>query len=94
MRQESELCMKKSVTGSILVAGGMISTAILFAAGISAGITNDGNFSTLWIINQFGLIPVLVIYFTVAVIGAIITLIAIFDNGEDYEEGNSSTSSK
>lgn len=71
--------MKKVIFGSSLSVAGIISSAIILSSGMIREWNNNGKFSFQWNLAQYGMIPVLVIFITIAVLGFIIALKGILE---------------
>lgn len=75
----SRINMKKIVLGSIMFLSGILSVAIILAGSMSNEWNVNGQFSSFWNISQYGLMPIMYIFITVAVIGLAIAVWGLFD---------------
>lgn len=61
--------MKKVILGSVMFMTGIISVALILAGSMSNEWTVNGNFSSLWNISQYGLMPAFYAFIGIAIIG-------------------------
>ena len=67
--------MKKIILGAVMFMSELISCAIIFATSMGVHWTlNDKWASSWWLLSQYGLTPVLYIFFTITVIGLVLVL--------------------
>lgn len=71
--------MKKIVLGSIMFLSGILSVAIILAGSMANEWNVNGQFSSFWNISQYGLMPIMYIFISVAVIGLAIAVWGLFD---------------
>lgn len=71
--------MKKVILGSMMFLAGVISTALVLAGSMVNEWTVNGQFSALWNIQQYGLMPVVSIFCGIAVIGIAIAVWGLLD---------------
>ena len=71
--------MKKVILGSIMFLSGTISTALILAGSMANEWTTNGYFSSAWNISQYGLMPVVYIFVSIAVIGLALAIWGLFD---------------
>lgn len=71
--------MKKIVLGSIMFLSGILSVAIILAGSMANEWSVNGQFSSFWNISQYGLMPIMYIFISVAVIGLAIAVWGLFD---------------
>lgn len=64
--------MKKTIFGSAMMLGGIVSTALLMAGSMSLNFSSDGNYSFIRNLVEYDLIIPLFIFIVIAVIGVII----------------------
>lgn len=78
LRDKSELMemmqMKKVIMGSIMMLSGLLSVAIIMAGSMANEWTVDGQFSAIWNIEQYGLMPFVITFTIIAVIGFLIAI--------------------
>lgn len=75
----SRINMKKIVLGSIMFLSGILSVAIILAGSMANEWSVNGQFSSFWNISQYGLMPIMYIFISVAVIGLAIAVWGLFD---------------
>lgn len=66
--------MKKVIFGSMMFQAGVISIALVLAGSMANEWTVNGQFSSLWNIQQYGLMPVVYIFCGIAVTGLVIAI--------------------
>lgn len=71
--------MKKVILGSIMFLAGVISVAMVLAGSMANEWTVNGRFSALWNIQQYGLMPVVYIFGSIAVIGLVLAILGLLD---------------
>lgn len=71
--------MKKIVLGSMMFLSGILSVAIILAGSMANEWSVNGQFSSFWNISQYGLMPIMYIFISVAVIGLAIAVWGLFD---------------
>ena len=71
--------MKKVVLGSAMFLAGVVSVALLLAGSMANEWTINGQFSSLWNISQYGLMPAFCIFVAVAVVGIVLAVWGIAD---------------
>ena len=74
-----EMYMKKILLGSIMFLTGVISVALILAGSMANEWTVNGQFSALWNISQYGLMPAIYIFSGIAIIGAAFAVWGLFD---------------
>ena len=74
--------MKKVILGSMMFLAGVISVALIFAGSMANEWTVNGRFSSLWNIQQYGLMPVVYIFSSIAVIGLVLAVWGLFDKNK------------
>lgn len=78
LRDKSELMemmqMKKVIMGSIMMLSGLLSVAIIMAGSMANEWTVNGQFSAIWNIEQYGLMPFVIAFTIIAVIGFLIAI--------------------
>lgn len=71
--------MKKVIFGSAMLLAGLVSAALLLAGALTLEWNNNGVFSALWNISQYGLTPALCVFIAVAAVGIITALWGVFE---------------
>ena len=71
--------MKKVVFGALMMLAGTVSSAILLAGAMANEWTVNGQFSFSWNLSQYGLMPALVIFVLIAIVGLGIGVGGMFD---------------
>lgn len=64
--------MKKVILGSAMILAGIISIAQVLAGSMANEWTVNGEFSSLWNISQYGLMPAIYIFAGIAIIGFVL----------------------
>lgn len=71
--------MKKVILGSTMFLTGVISVALILAGSMANEWTINGQFSSLWNISQYGLMPAIYIFIGIAIVGLALAVWGIFD---------------
>lgn len=71
--------MKKVILGSTMFLSGVISLALIFAGSMSNEWTVNGQFSSVWNISQYGLMPLIYIFSAISIIGLLLAIWGLFD---------------
>ncbi len=71
--------MKKVIFGSFLSLAGIISTASLLVMAMSKDWQNNDEYSIVWNLSQYGLMPALNCFIAVAIFGFAIAIWGIFE---------------
>lgn len=71
--------MKKVILGSIMFLAGVISIALVLAGSMANEWTVNGELSSFWNISQYGLMPVIYIFISIAIIGLVLAVWGLFD---------------
>lgn len=71
--------MKKVILGSTMFLTGVISVALILAGSMANERTINGQFSSLWNISQYGLMPAIYIFIGIAIVGLALAVWGIFD---------------
>ena len=71
--------MKKVILGSAMILAGIISIAQVLAGSMANEWTVNGEFSSLWNISQYGLIPAIYIFAGIAIIGFVLAAWGLID---------------
>ena len=71
--------MKKVILGSALILAEIISIALILAGSMANEWTINGEFSSLWNISQYGLMPAIYIFTGIAIIGLVLAVWGLFD---------------
>lgn len=71
--------MKKVILGSIMFLAGVVSVALVLAGSMANEWTVNGNFSSLWNISQYGLMPIVYIFVGIAITGFVLAVWGLFD---------------
>ncbi|MDO4572815.1 MAG: hypothetical protein Q4C13_05560 [Clostridia bacterium] len=71
--------MKKVLLGSMMLLAGVLSIALVLAGSMANEWTVNGQFSALWNIRQYGLMPAVYMFSGMAVIGLVIALWGLLD---------------
>lgn len=71
--------MKKVILGSIMFLAGVISIALILAGSMANEWTVNGEISSFWNISQYGLMPVIYIFISIAIIGLVLAVWGLFD---------------
>ena len=66
--------MKKVVLGCTLLLAGILSDAMLFAGSMANDWTINGQHSAMWVLSRYGLMPLVLFFGLIALIGIAITL--------------------
>ncbi len=66
--------MKKVILGSTMVLAGIISMAVIFAGSMAQAWDINGQFSAIWNIQQFGLMPLVYMFAGVSIIGLVLAI--------------------
>lgn len=61
--------MKKLILGATMMLAGILSSAILLAGTMANNITINGKYSFSWNLSSFGLMPALIIFVIMAIVG-------------------------
>ena len=70
--------MKKVILGSMMFLTGVISIAVILAGSMANEWTVNGEFSSIWNITQYGLMPTLYIFGGISIIGIVLAIWGIF----------------
>ena len=71
--------MKKVILGSTMFLTGVISVALILAGSMANEWTINGQFSSLWNISQYGLMPAIYIFIGISIVGLALAVWGIFD---------------
>ena len=71
--------MKKVILGSTMFLTGVISVALILAGSMANEWTINGQFSSLWNISQYGLMPAIYIFIGISSVGLALAVWGIFD---------------
>ncbi len=71
--------MKKVILGSMMFLAGVISVALVLAGSMANEWTVNGQFSSLWNIQQYGLMPAIYVFGVIAVIGLVIAVCGLLN---------------
>ncbi|OUN30802.1 hypothetical protein [Blautia sp. An81] len=71
--------MKKVILGSAMILAGIISIAQVLAGSMANEWTVNGEFSSLWNISQYGLMPTIYIFAGIAIIGFVLAAWGLID---------------
>lgn len=71
--------MKKVILGSMMFLSGVISVALVLAGSMANEWTVNGQFSSLWNIRQYGLMPAIYVFGVIAVIGLVIAVCGLLN---------------
>ena len=71
--------MKKVILGSIMMLGGLLSVAIILAGTMANEWTVNGQFSAIWNITQYGLMPAIVVFSIIAIVGLLLAIWGLFE---------------
>ena len=71
--------MKKVILGSMMFLAGVISVALVLAGSMANEWTVNGQFSSLWNIQQYGLMPAIYGFGVIAVIGLVIAVCGLLN---------------
>lgn len=71
--------MKKVVLGASMLLAGAIGSAILLAGTMANDWTVNGQFSFSWNLSQYGLMPALVVFVLVAIVGLGVGVWGLFE---------------
>lgn len=71
--------MKKIILGSAMILAGIISIALILAGSMANEWTVNGEFSSLWNISQYGLMPAVYIFTGIAIIGFVLAVWGLID---------------
>ena len=66
--------MKKVILGSMMVLAGIISMAVIFAGSMAQDWNINRQFSAIWNIQQFGLMPLVYMFAGVSIIGLVLAV--------------------
>ena len=66
--------MKKVVLGCTLLLAGILSDAMLFAGSMANDWTINGQHSAIWVLSRYGLLPLVLFFGLIALLGIAITL--------------------
>ena len=71
--------MKKVVLGCTLLLAGILSDAMLFAGSMANDWTINGQHSAIWVLSRYGLMPLVLFFVLIALLGIAITLWGILE---------------
>ena len=71
--------MKKVILGSMMFLSGVLAVAMILAGAMASEWNVNGQLSALWNITQYGLMPAIVIFSIIAVIGLLFALWGVFE---------------
>ncbi|MBC8531311.1 hypothetical protein [Gehongia tenuis] len=71
--------MKKVILGAVMFLTGVLSVAFIFTGSMANEWTVNGQFSSLWNISQYGLMPAVYVFIGIAVIGLSIAIWGMFE---------------
>ena len=75
--------MRKVIFGASVFFSGVISVALLFAGSMASDLVVDGGRSSLGTLTQFGLLPALLIFAGIAIVGLVIGLVGMLGRERD-----------
>ena len=75
--------MKKIILGSFMMLSGMLGAALLLSGTMANNMIIDGHWSFAWNLSAFGLMPALIIFIIVGVVGLILGVWGLFDKKAD-----------
>ena len=79
MKDEEIIAMKKVVLGSMMFLAGILSVAVIFSSSMANEWTINGQFSAMWNIQQYGLMPFVYIFGGVSSVGLALAVWGLFD---------------
>lgn len=71
--------MKKVILGSVMMMSGLLSVAIILAGSMANEWTVNGQFSSIWNITQYGLMPAVVAFSIIAIVGLLLAIWGLFE---------------
>ncbi len=71
--------MKKVILGSMMFLTGVLSIAVILAGSMANEWTVNGEFSSIWNITQYGLMPVLYIFGGISIVGIVLAIWGVFE---------------
>jgi len=71
--------MKKVILGSFMMLSGLLGTAILLASTMANTYSSNGKVSFLWTLSFYGLIPALVIFTVIGIVGFLLGIWGMSD---------------
>ncbi len=71
--------MKKVILGSMMFLTGVLSIAVILAGSMANEWTVNGEFSSIWNITQYGLMPVLYIFGGISIVGIALAIWGVFE---------------
>lgn len=71
--------MKKVILGSIMMLGGLLSVAIILAGSMANEWSVNGQFSAIWNIKQYGLMPAIVVFSIISIVGLLLAIWGLFE---------------
>ena len=74
--------MKKLIFGGFMMLSGILGTGILIAGTMANDMMINGQWSFLWNLSRFGLIPALVIFIVIGVVGLLLGLWGVFEKNK------------
>ena len=74
--------MKKLIFGGFMMLSGILGTGILIAGTMANDMMINGQWSFLWNLSRFGLIPALVIFIVIGVVGLLLGIWGVFEKNK------------
>ncbi len=71
--------MKKVIFGCALLLAGAIGSALLLAAAGTLEWTVNGEFSAIWNLSRYGLMPALLLFSLLAAAGLLLAVVGLFE---------------
>lgn len=71
--------MKKVILGSMMFLTGIISVALVLAGSMANEWTVNGQFSSVWNISRYGLMPAVYVFAVIAVVGLAVAVWGLCD---------------
>lgn len=71
--------MKKVILGSMMFLTGVLSVAVILAGSMANEWTVNGEFSSIWNVTQYGLMPAIYIFSGIAIIGIALAMWGVFE---------------
>lgn len=71
--------MKKVILGSMMFLTGIISVALVLAGSMTNEWTVNGQFSSVWNISRYGLMPAVYVFAVIAVVGLAVAVWGLCD---------------
>ena len=71
--------IKKVILGSMMFLSGTLAAAIILAGAMANELNVNGRLSAIWNITQYGLMPAIIVFSIIAVIGLLFALWGVFE---------------